>query len=136
MSQLENRNSNRFGTSRGPVRDALLRLTQEGVLVYEANKGVGVNSPLSDEEEVSLWKCGFIWKNFVWRNFSLTDASDFDQISILLERLSSVCNRAHSVAECDRLFTGIGSLKLHLIRKHLAWFKCPNDYEVLKINEP
>ena len=36
----EQKLAERFGTSRGPIRDALLRLTQEGALVYEANKGV------------------------------------------------------------------------------------------------
>ena len=46
----EQKLAERFGTSRGPVRDALLRLTQEGALVYEPNKGVRVSSPLSDEE--------------------------------------------------------------------------------------
>ena len=30
----EQKLAERFGTSRGPVRDALLRLTQEGALVY------------------------------------------------------------------------------------------------------
>ena len=40
----------RFGTSRGPVRDALMQLTQEGVLEYQPNKGVRVSSLLTDEE--------------------------------------------------------------------------------------
>lgn len=40
----------RFGTSRGPVRDALMQLTQEGILQYQPNKGVRVNSLLTDEE--------------------------------------------------------------------------------------
>lgn len=35
----------RFGVSRGPIRDALLQLTQEGALVYRQNKGVRVSSP-------------------------------------------------------------------------------------------
>ena len=42
--------SERFGVSRGPVRDALLQLSQEGVLVYRPNKGVRVSSPPSDAE--------------------------------------------------------------------------------------
>ena len=40
----------RFGVSRGSVRDALLQLSQEGVLVYSPNRGVRVSSPPSDAD--------------------------------------------------------------------------------------
>ena len=40
----------RFGVSRGSVRDALLQLSQEGVLVYRPNRGVRVSSPPSNAE--------------------------------------------------------------------------------------
>ena len=38
-----------YGVSRAPVRDALLQLTQEGLLVAKPNCGVKVGSPSGDE---------------------------------------------------------------------------------------
>ncbi|MGA9658894.1 MAG: GntR family transcriptional regulator [Asticcacaulis sp.] len=38
--------ASRFGVSRGPIRDVLLELTKEGLLVAKVNKGVYVNTIL------------------------------------------------------------------------------------------
>lgn len=40
----------RFGVSRNSVRDALLQLSQEGVLIYSPNCGVRVSSPPNRKE--------------------------------------------------------------------------------------
>lgn len=39
----------RFGVSRGPIRDVLLKLTKEGLLVSRNNVGSSISSPLSAE---------------------------------------------------------------------------------------
>jgi DNA-binding GntR family transcriptional regulator len=44
----------RFGTSRGPIRDALLQLSQEGALTYKPNSGVRVSAPVADGERTLL----------------------------------------------------------------------------------
>src|SRR6185312_14873132 len=41
--------SRRFGTSRGPIRDALLELTMEGMLVTQRRGGVAVAPAAGDE---------------------------------------------------------------------------------------
>ena len=100
----EQKLAERFGTSRGPVRDALLRLTQEGVLVYEPNKGVRVSSPLSDAERDVVVAMRLRLEKFCIEEF-IRDAKEhhFIQLSFLLERLHLACERASlpEVAECD-----------------------------------
>ncbi len=44
----------RFGTSRGPIRDVLLQLTQEGALIYKPNVGVRVGTPTVNEDRELL----------------------------------------------------------------------------------
>lgn len=44
----------RFGTSRGPIRDVFLQLSQEGALVYKPNSGVRVNSPVLNGQRTLL----------------------------------------------------------------------------------
>ena len=100
----EQRLAERFGTSRGPVRDALLRLTQEGALVYEPNKGVRVTSPLSDEERnvVASMRLS-LEKHCLSKFMEKMGPKEEQEISLLLERLISACDRASlpGVAECD-----------------------------------
>ena len=100
----EQKLASRFGTSRGPIRDALIRLTQEGILVYEANKGVRVNSPLTDEERTVVVEMRLHLEKYCLKKFlPLATTKDFENITLLLGRLTSACERASlpEVAECD-----------------------------------
>ena len=100
----EQKLAERFGTSRGPIRDALLRLTQEGALVYEANKGVRVNSPLSDAERNVIVAMRLRLEKFCLGEF-IRDAKELHlhQLSFLLERLNLACESSSlpEVAESD-----------------------------------
>ncbi len=100
----EQKLATRFGTSRGPVRDALMQLTQEGILQYQANKGVRVSSLLTDEERNVVVAMRLELEKYCLNKF-VPDASedDFKNISILLERLKNACEVASlpEVAEND-----------------------------------
>ena len=100
----EQKLATRFGTSRGPVRDALMQLTQEGILQYQPNKGVRVNSLLTDEERDVVVAMRLELEKYCLNKFILlASEEDFENISRLLERLKSACEVASlpEVAEND-----------------------------------
>lgn len=100
----EQKLATRFGTSRGPVRDALMQLTQEGVLVYQPNKGVRVSSLLTDEERDVVVAMRLELEKYCMNKFVPTASEDdLDNISFLLERLKDACEVASlpEVAEND-----------------------------------
>ena len=100
----EQKLATRFGTSRGPVRDALMQLTQEGVLVYQPNKGVRVSSLLTDEERDVVVAMRLELEKYCMSKFVPTASQDdLDNISFLLERLKDACGVASlpEVAEND-----------------------------------
>ena len=100
----EQKLATRFGTSRGPVRDALMQLTQEGVLEYQPNKGVRVSSLLTDEERDVVVAMRLELEKYCMKKFiPIALEEDFENISVLLERLKNACEVASlpEVAESD-----------------------------------
>ena len=83
----------RFGVSRGPVRDSLLQLSQEGVLVYQTNKGVQVNTPPAEEQRQLLQSMRRQIETFCLKICirKLNDA-DNDNIQEILQSLTLACN--------------------------------------------
>ena len=94
----------RFGVSRGPIRDALQKLSTEGVLVYRRNKGVRVNSPPSEAERQLLQSMRREMETHCLGQCigQLTEADDV-QIEEILTALSHACTRGDlsNIANCD-----------------------------------
>ncbi|MCP4849644.1 MAG: GntR family transcriptional regulator [Verrucomicrobiaceae bacterium] len=94
----------RFGVSRGPIRDSLLQLSQEGVLAYKANKGVRVSSPPDEAQRQLLQALRrqielFCLESCI-NNLNDTDDSNLQQI---LDALAIACGRGKltDIAEKD-----------------------------------
>ena len=94
----------RFGVSRGPIRDAFLKLTQEGSLVYETNRGVRVHSVIADDERGVMMNMRLQLERYCM-NIYIDQATDTDlhELELLLERFKAACLRDSlpGVAESD-----------------------------------
>lgn len=94
----------RFGVSRGPVRDAFLQLAQEGLLAYEANRGVRVREMPKPENRpfiVSLRSQIEVYA--VETGLSQVDDERLDPVKRRLDELGEACQQAHTptVAQAD-----------------------------------
>jgi len=83
-----------YGVSRAPIRDALLQLTQEGLLVAKPNCGVRVGSPSGEEiqplvidlrRKIEVFALGKVFGK-------LTEA-DVDRLEETVERLRVACRK-------------------------------------------
>ena len=89
----------RFGTSRGPIRDVLLQLTQEGALVYKPNAGVRVGTPtingdrellISLRRQIELRALETIWKKL--------NGEDHRNLGEILESMNRACKKRDMAA--------------------------------------
>lgn len=97
----------RYGVSRGPIRDALLQLTKEGLLVAEPNRGVRVKKRASKETRalfVTLRQQ--IEMHALRRIFPKITDADVAEWETHLEQYKTVCERADipNILECDMNF--------------------------------
>lgn len=80
----------RFGVSRGPIRDVILQLTKEGLLVTKSNVGASVNEMLSPSLQKLMIDIRRRIENYALRKLKgkLTD-EDFETLDYLLGRFKS-----------------------------------------------
>jgi DNA-binding GntR family transcriptional regulator len=83
-----------YGVSRAPIRDALLQLTQEGLLVAKPNCGVRVGSPSGDEIQPLVVELRRKIEVFALRKVfrQLTDA-DIDRLKETVQHLKTACEK-------------------------------------------
>ncbi len=84
----------RFGTSRGPVRDVLLQLTQEGALIYRPNAGVRVSAPPDAATRTLLMDLRKRIEFHALKPFiEKLDAGDEQALADILETMKQACRK-------------------------------------------
>lgn len=97
----------RFGVSRGPIRDVLLQLTKEGLLVSKRNCGVTVNEMLSPEIQDLMITLRKNIETFAFQKLEgKLDDSDFEQLGDYLNGMNAALKQEHftEAAEIDLEF--------------------------------
>lgn len=81
-----------YGVSRAPIRDALLQLTQEGLLVAKPNCGVRVGSPSGEEIQPLVVELRRKIEVFALRKvFSKLTDNDVENLEDTVHRLKIAC---------------------------------------------
>lgn len=87
--------ASRFGVSRGPVRDVLLQLTKEGLLVSKTNVGVSVNQMLPSDLQQLMVDIRRRIEIFCARRLKgKMSGEDFDNLEGILERFEKAFDEA------------------------------------------
>lgn len=82
--------ADRFGVSRGPIRDVLLQLSKEGLLLAKNNCGVTVNSALDRElQELMKGIRRHIETFAIQKVIETLDQRDFDALEKILHKLDT-----------------------------------------------
>ena len=118
--------SERFGVSRGPVREAFRQLTQQGLLVLEPNKGVRVAQNPSVEVRPLVVQLRRTIEVFVLE--SIFDRITDDDIAIWAEILNDI------KAACES--NDLNALTDHDLRFHQAIIKSHDDRDLFTLWQP
>jgi GntR family transcriptional regulator, rspAB operon transcriptional repressor len=116
----------RFGVSRGPIRDAVMQLTHEGLLVSEPNVGVKVATGPNEATHRLVIRVRRLIETFALESIfeQLTD-EDIHQLSEILERLQAACER-------DDLLALVG----HDMMFHRSIIELTGDRDLMAIWRP
>ena len=97
----------RFGVSRGPIRDALLQLSNEGFLAYQANRGVTVRHPPDpDDREFITSLRTQLETHVIKKGIATLSEESINKIESALNNLKSACDSGDvaAIASCDMAF--------------------------------
>ncbi|MBL9083639.1 MAG: GntR family transcriptional regulator [Planctomycetales bacterium] len=93
----------RFGVSRGPIRDALLQLTQEGLLIAEPNRGVRVSGGPSQQIQPLVVETRRRIERFALETvFDTLTADDNRALDEVLARFKSACEKGEMKEVVER----------------------------------
>lgn len=95
--------ADRFGVSRGPVRDVLLQLTKEGLLVSKNNCGVSVNCILSPELQALMVDIRLQMERYAIKTIiNELNETDFQELGAILEQIPAAFN-IHDFTQITKL---------------------------------
>lgn len=118
--------SKRFGVSRGPIREVLMKLTQQGLLVAEANKGVRVAQQPSNLVRPLVVDLRKKIERFVLEStFEQITKHDIKVWSGILEDIKKACKRGDTDALVD-----------HDLRFHKAIIQSHDDKDLFTLWHP
>ena len=118
--------SERFGVSRGPVREAFRQLTQQGLLVLEPNKGVRVAQNPSVEVRPLVVELRRTIERFVLESiFEQITESDIALWEEILADIRQACER-----------NDLDALTEHDLRFHQAIIQSHDDRDLFALWQP
>ena len=118
--------SERFGVSRGPIREAFRQLTQQGLLVLEPNKGVRVAENPSMEVRPLVVQLRRKIENFVLDSiFERITPDDLDVWDEILADIKAACES-----------NDVDALTEHDLRFHQAIIQSHDDKDLFTLWQP